>query len=67
MAQPDDAGLPAATGTAVADVLCQAQRGQTVGLVFVWAALVGLVTQFYLNMEIERHTSATSETALFGG
>ena len=67
MALPDDAGTPAATDTAVADVFCQAQRGQTVGLVFVWAALVGLATQFFLNVEIERYTFATSETARFGG
>ena len=33
---------------------------------FVWAALVGLVTQFVLNMEIERYTLATGETALTG-
>src|SRR5215207_10052804 len=37
-----------------------------VGLVFVWAALVGLATQFFLNMEIERYTLATGETALTG-
>jgi hypothetical protein len=37
-----------------------------VGLVFVWAALVGLVTQFFINLEIERYTLATGETALTG-
>ncbi|GAA3250280.1 Nramp family divalent metal transporter [Dactylosporangium siamense] len=37
-----------------------------VGLVFVWAAMVGLVTQYFLNMEIERYTLATGETALTG-
>jgi hypothetical protein len=37
-----------------------------VGLVFVWAALVGLATQFFINMEIERYTLATGETALTG-
>src|SRR5690242_1098637 len=37
-----------------------------VGLVFVWAALVGVVTQFFLNMEIERYTLATGETVLTG-
>lgn len=36
------------------------------GLVFVWAAMVGLLTQFVLNMEIERSTLATGETALTG-
>src|SRR5918998_908951 len=37
-----------------------------VGLVFIWAALVGLVTQFFINLEIERYTLATGETALTG-
>nr|WP_308196706.1 hypothetical protein [Saccharopolyspora erythraea] len=29
-----------------------------------WAALLGLVTQYFLNMEIERYTLATGETAI---
>jgi hypothetical protein len=37
-----------------------------VGLVFLWAAVVGVVTQFFINMEIERYTLATGETALTG-
>ena len=37
-----------------------------VGLVFIWAAVVGVVTQFFLNMEIERYTLATGETAITG-
>lgn len=37
-----------------------------VGLVFLWGAIVGVVTQFFLNMEIERYTLATGETALAG-
>ena len=36
------------------------------GLVFLWAAVVGVGTQFFLNMEIERYTLATGETALSG-
>jgi hypothetical protein len=36
------------------------------GLVFLWGAVVGVVTQFFLNMEIERYTLATGETALTG-
>jgi hypothetical protein len=35
-----------------------------VGLVFLWAAVVGVVTQFFLNMEVERYTLATGETAI---
>ena len=37
-----------------------------VGLVFLWAAFVGLLTQFFINMEIERYTLATGETAVSG-
>ena len=37
-----------------------------VGLVFLWAAVIGILTQFFLNMEIERYTLATGETAITG-
>lgn len=37
-----------------------------VGLVFLWAAVVGVLTQFFLNMEVERYTLATGETAITG-
>jgi hypothetical protein len=37
-----------------------------VGLVFLWAAVLGILTQLFLNMEIERYTLATGETALIG-
>ncbi|HXE80194.1 MAG TPA: Nramp family divalent metal transporter [Vicinamibacterales bacterium] len=37
-----------------------------VGLVFVWGAIVGVLTQLFLNLEIERYTLATGETALSG-
>src|SRR4051794_25245590 len=37
-----------------------------VGLVFLWAGIVGLLTQFFINMEIERYTLATGETAVTG-
>ena len=37
-----------------------------VGLIFLWGAVLGVVTQFFLNMEIERYTLATGETALTG-
>lgn len=37
-----------------------------IGLAFLWGALVGVATQFFLNMEIERYTLATGETALSG-
>jgi hypothetical protein len=37
-----------------------------VGFTFMWAALVGFGIQFFLNMEIERYTLATGETAITG-
>ncbi len=37
-----------------------------VGLIFLWGALLGSLTQFFLNMEIERYTLATGETAITG-
>ncbi len=36
------------------------------GLVFLWGAALGIVTQFFINMEIERYTLATGETVLTG-
>jgi hypothetical protein len=37
-----------------------------VGLIFLWGAVVGVGTQLFLNMEIERYTLATGETVLVG-
>ena len=37
-----------------------------VGLGFLWAAVLGVTLQFFLNMEIERYTLATGETVLTG-
>ena len=37
-----------------------------VGLVFLWGAVAGAGTQLFLNMEIERYTLATGETAITG-
>ena len=36
------------------------------GLVLLWGAAIGILTQWFLNMEIERYTLATGETALTG-
>jgi hypothetical protein len=36
------------------------------GLLFLWAAVVGVAVQFFINMEIERYTLATGETAIGG-
>ena len=37
-----------------------------VGLVFVWAAVVGVVSQYFVTMEVERYALATGETAVTG-
>jgi hypothetical protein len=37
-----------------------------VGLGLAWLAVVGITLQFFLNMEIERYTLATGETAVTG-
>jgi hypothetical protein len=36
------------------------------GLVFLWAAALGVATQYFLNTEVERYTLATGETAVTG-
>ena len=37
-----------------------------IGVGFLWAALIGVTMQYFLNMEIERYTLATGETAITG-
>ena len=36
------------------------------GFIFFWACILGVITQFFLNMEIERYTLATGESAITG-
>ncbi len=36
------------------------------GFIFFWACMLGVVTQFFLNMEIERWTLVTGESAITG-
>lgn len=36
------------------------------GLALVWLATIGILTQYFLNMEITRYTLATGETAITG-
>lgn len=36
------------------------------GFIFFWACMLGVVTQFFLNMEIERWTLLTGESAITG-
>ncbi|RZQ62467.1 Nramp family divalent metal transporter [Amycolatopsis suaedae] len=58
--------VAAGVGLASGEFILFPYIASQVGLVFVWAALVGVVTQYFLNMEIERYTLATGETALTG-
>ncbi|HEX2418981.1 MAG TPA: Nramp family divalent metal transporter [Micromonosporaceae bacterium] len=58
--------IAAGVGIASGEFILWPYISSQVGLVFLWAALVGLVTQFFINMEIERYTLATGETALTG-
>jgi hypothetical protein len=38
----------------------------SVGLIFLWAAVVGVGTQYFINTEVERYSLATGETAVTG-
>src|SRR5919107_6449647 len=58
--------IAAGVGLASGEFILFPYIASQVGLVFVWAAFVGLVTQFFINLEIERYTLATGETALTG-
>jgi hypothetical protein len=58
--------IAAGVGLASGEFVLFPYIASQVGLVFVWAALIGLITQYFINMEIERYTLATGETALTG-
>lgn len=58
--------VAAGVGLASGEFILYPYIASQVGLVFVWAALVGVTIQFFLNMEIERYTLATGETVLTG-
>ncbi|MFC0527028.1 Nramp family divalent metal transporter [Phytohabitans kaempferiae] len=58
--------IAAGVGLASGEFVLFPYIASQVGLVFLWAAAVGIVTQYFLNMEIERYTLATGETALTG-
>ena len=58
--------IAAGVGLASGEFILFPYIASQVGLVFVWAAVVGLATQFFINLEIERYTLATGETALTG-
>lgn len=56
----------AGVGLASGEFILWPYIASQVGLVFIWGAAIGIVTQWFLNMEIERYTLATGETALTG-
>src|SRR6201990_1863281 len=58
--------IAAGVGLASGEFILFPYIASQVGLVFLWAAAVGLITQWFLDMEIERYTLATGETALTG-
>ncbi|MEO6359236.1 MAG: Nramp family divalent metal transporter [Sphingomicrobium sp.] len=58
--------VAAGVGLASGEFILYPFIASQVGLAFVWAAAVGLITQFFINMEIERYTLATGETVLTG-
>ena len=72
---PEPVGLRKVTGASVIILATAIGSGETVlwpyitsqiGFVFLWAAIVGFGMQFFLNMEIERYTLATGESAITG-
>ncbi|MGW1346803.1 Nramp family divalent metal transporter [Kribbella sp. NPDC002412] len=56
----------AGVGLASGEFILWPYIASQVGLVFLWGAVVGVIIQWFLNMEIERYTLATGETALTG-
>ena len=58
--------MAAGVGVSSGEFILWPYIASQVGLVFLWGAVLGVVTQFFLNMEIERYTLATGETALSG-
>jgi hypothetical protein len=58
--------VAAGVGLASGEFILYPYIASQIGLAFVWAAAVGLATQFFINMEIERYALATGETVLTG-
>ncbi|HEX8260318.1 MAG TPA: Nramp family divalent metal transporter [Rubrobacteraceae bacterium] len=52
------------TGLSPGELIIWPYITSQVGLVFLWAVVIGVLTKFFLNMEIERYTLATGETAI---
>jgi hypothetical protein len=58
--------VAAAIGLASGEFILWPYIASNVGLIFLWGAFIGVIFQFFINMEIERYTLATGETALTG-
>ncbi len=58
--------VAAGVGLASGEFVLWPYIASQVGLVLLWGAALGIGTQWFLNMEIERYTLATGETALTG-
>jgi hypothetical protein len=58
--------IAAGVGLASGEFILWPYIASQVGLIFLWAAAIGIITQWFINMEIERYTLATGETALTG-
>src|SRR3712207_3843696 len=58
--------ISAGVGLASGEFIIWPYIGSLVGLTFLWVAFLAVTTQFFINMEIERYTLATGETAITG-
>jgi hypothetical protein len=58
--------ISAGVGLASGEFIIQPYIASLVGLAFLWVALLAVTTQFFINMEVERYTLATGETAITG-
>jgi hypothetical protein len=72
---PEPVSLRKVSGASVIILATAIGSGETIlwpyitsqiGFIFIWAAVVGFGIQFFLNMEIERYTLATGESAVTG-
>ena len=53
-------------GIATGEYILWPYISSQVGLVFLWAVPLGVLMQYFINMEVERYTLATGETAVAG-
>ncbi|MFL6577676.1 MAG: Nramp family divalent metal transporter [Povalibacter sp.] len=58
--------VAAGVGLASGEFILWPYIASQVGLVLLWGAAMGIITQWFINMEIERYTLATGETAITG-